>query len=102
MTTATLRHLGNDKADELVLYLQDESPDSEEANHHIGCNVRCHSYDAGIVAGRMPAILEEARNHTLNQAFAALRGEMRLSMWEHVVRTVLAAEAADDRAKDGT
>lgn len=62
MTTEspTLRHLGNDAADRLVLYLQDDAP-PEIANQHIACNPRCHAFDAGVVAGRMPEILDEAR-----------------------------------------
>ena len=88
--TPTLRHLGNEAADKLVLYLQDDAP-PEVANAHIGCNPRCHAFDAGVVAGRMPAILEEERERTLTRAFAALRGEMRLASWEHVVTVVLRA-----------
>lgn len=72
----TLRHLGNDAADALVLYLQDDAP-PVEANEHIACNVRCHSFDAGIVAGRIPQIIDEAQQ-TERQA---LVDRLRKRLW---------------------
>lgn len=76
--TPTLRHLGNDAADRLVLYLQDEAP-PELANQHIACNQRCHAFDAGVVAGRMPEVLEEARRDERRAVVDRLRKRLWLA-----------------------
>lgn len=70
----TLRHLGNDAADRLVLYLQDDSP-ATGADHRVTCNARCHTFDAGVVAGLMPEILADERRAT-REAFVMFPTEL--------------------------
>lgn len=90
----TLRHLGNEAADRLVLYLQDDTP-LDQIPQHVTCNPRCHAFDAGVVAGRMPEILRDERDRVVQ----LLIGKVRSSTLEHIVQVLLEAEAATDPAR---
>lgn len=101
----TLRHLGNDAADRLVLYLQDDTP-LELLREHVTCNPRCHTFDAGVVAGRMPEILEDERRVT-REAFVAFASELieeleaehsctEVDEYRRVLRVLIGAEQPRD------